>query len=111
MLELCGEIVFRYNPCMDSGGAKKQIRVVFSGRVQGVGFRYTVCRIAESFAVAGHVRNLPDGGVEVVAEGVEQELVDFLNGIRGAPIGRYVAKEQVRWMPATGQYEQFEISF
>jgi len=96
---------------MDSGGAKKRMKVVFSGRVQGVGFRYTVCRVAEAFAVAGYVRNLSDGGVEVVAEGIEQELVDFLNGIRGARIGRYVAKEQVLWMPATGQYENFGILF
>ncbi len=95
---------------MDSGGAKKRMQVIFSGRVQGVGFRYTVCRVAEAFAVTGYVRNLPDGNVEVMTEGVEQELVDFLNGIRGAQVGRYIAKEQVRWMPATGQYEQFGIS-
>lgn len=94
---------------MNSGGTTKQMLASFSGRVQGVGFRYTVCRVAEAFAVAGFVRNLPDGSVEVVAEGVEQELVDFLNGIQGALIGRYIAKEQVNWMPATGQYEQFRI--
>lgn len=111
MLELCGEIIFRYNMCMDSGGAKKQMKIIFSGRVQGVGFRYAVCRVAEVFAVAGHVRNLPDGCVEVVVEGAEQELVDFLHGIKGARIGRYVTKEQIYWMPATSQYEQFGISF
>ena len=111
LLELCGEIVFRYNACMDSGGAKKQIRVVFSGRVQGVGFRYAVCRAAESFTVVGYVRNLSDGCVEVVAEGVEQELVAFFHRIKDERIGRYVAKEQASWSSATGQYKQFGISF
>lgn len=96
---------------MVSGGTKKRMHVDFSGRVQGVGFRYTVCRIAEAFEVTGYVRNLPGGDVELVAEGVEQELVDFLNRIRNAPTGRYVAKEQVRWMPATGTYDEFGISF
>ena len=96
---------------MDSGVAKKQMKIIFSGRVQGVGFRYAVCRVAEGFAVAGHVRNLPDGCVEVVAEGAEQELVDFLHGIKGARIDRYVTKEQVSWSSATGQYKQFGILF
>ncbi len=109
MLELCGEIVFRYNPCMDSGGAKKRMRVVFSGRVQGVGFRYTVCRIAERFEVAGFVRNLRDGNVEVVAEGAEQELVGFLHGIKDARIGCFVSKEQVAWSPATNEFDEFRI--
>ena len=110
-LELCGGTVFRYNACMDSGGSKKRMRIVFSGRVQGVGFRYAVCRIAETFAVVGHVHNLPDGTVEVVTEGVEQELVDFLHGIKGARIGRYVAKEQVAWRPATNEFDEFRILF
>ncbi len=96
---------------MNSGGTTKRMQIRFSGRVQGVGFRYTVCRIAEPFAVTGYVRNLPDGSVEVVAEGVEQELVDFLNRIHGAPIGRYVAKEKMNWIPATGEYDRFGISF
>jgi acylphosphatase len=96
---------------MDSGDTTKRMRVIFSGRVQGIGFRYTVCRVAESFAIAGYVRNLPGGDVELVAEGTEQELVDFLNGIRGAPTGRYVNREQVRWTTASGKYDRFGISF
>lgn len=96
---------------MDSGSTTKRMQVIFSGRVQGIGFRYTVCRIAETFAVVGYVRNLSKGDVELVAEGAEQELFDFLNGIRGAPIGRYVTHERLRWTPATGKYENFGISF
>lgn len=49
-------------------------RYLVSGRVQGVGFRYFVAREAEALGVAGWVRNLPDGQVEVLAEGTEPQL-------------------------------------
>jgi acylphosphatase len=56
-------------------------RVYFSGKVQGVGFRYTCRSIARGFEVAGYVRNLPDGRVEVLAEGEAGEVDDFLGAI------------------------------
>lgn len=86
------------------------MQVLFSGRVQGVGFRFTVCRAAESFNVTGFVRNLPDGHVEVVAEGVEQELVDFLNSIRNS-LGRYITREQIHWAREEGSYDCFGAMF
>jgi acylphosphatase len=57
-------------------------RVCFSGRVQGVGFRFTCQSLARSFEVAGHVRNLADGRVELVAEGEPIELDKFLAAIQ-----------------------------
>jgi acylphosphatase len=57
-------------------------RVYYSGRVQGVGFRFRCQLLAGGFEVSGHVRNLPDGRVEVVAEGESQEIDDFLAAIR-----------------------------
>ncbi len=94
---------------MNSGGGKRKLKIIFSGRVQGVGFRYAVCRAAELFSVVGYVRNLPEGSVEVVAEGIEQELVDFFHRIKRERVGRFIAKEQVSWSAATGQYKQFGI--
>jgi len=49
-------------------------RYFVSGRVQGVGYRYFVAREAERLGVAGFVRNLPDGRVEVVAEGTDDAM-------------------------------------
>ncbi len=57
--------------------------VFYSGRVQGVGFRYAVRQVASGYEVSGWVRNLPDGRVELLAAGREEgELVAFLHDIR-----------------------------
>lgn len=64
----------------------EQIRriVRFSGRVQGVGFRYTTCRVAKRFEVTGYVCNLSDGRVELVAEGEAGVLEGFIDGVRAS---------------------------
>jgi len=56
--------------------------VWFSGRVQGVGFRYTTQQIATNFAVTGFVKNLPDGRVQLVVEGAKQEIADLISAIQ-----------------------------
>jgi len=53
------------------------IRVLFSGRVQGVGFRYRALQIAKEFDVSGFVRNLEDGRVQLEAEGEKREVTSF----------------------------------
>jgi acylphosphatase len=63
-------------------------RVLYQGRVQGVGFRYTTQRIALGFAVAGYVRNLDDGRVEVVAEGEPDQISAFLDAVSRAMSGK-----------------------
>ena len=57
-------------------------RVYYSGRVQGVGFRFTAERLAQRFRVAGFVRNLDDGRVELLAEGEAAEVAVFLDAVR-----------------------------
>jgi len=57
------------------------LRIFFEGNVQGVGFRWTVKRIATGFDVIGWVRNLPDGRVELVASGEEAEVRAFVAAI------------------------------
>ena len=90
---------------------QKQIHAHFAGRVQGVGFRFTVCRIAERFSVTGFVRNLSNGEVELVAEGAEPELVEFFYEIRNSQLKHYIVQDQVTWKAATGEFNQFGISF
>ena len=69
--------------------ALERRRILFTGRVQGVGFRATTTWIARGFEVEGFVRNLPDGRVEVVAEGQAAELDRFAEAIQ-AELGGFV---------------------
>lgn len=57
-------------------------RFLFSGRVQGVGFRRTAERLSQGFQVRGFVRNLPDGRVELCAEGQDEEVDGFIRKVR-----------------------------
>lgn len=81
----------------------------FSGRVHGVGFRYTACRVSAGFEVVGYVRNLHDGRVEVVAEGEPQEIDRFIEAIRGHMRG-YVRDVQMTEAPATGRFSTFDVA-
>ena len=56
-------------------------KVIFEGRVQGVGFRYTVKDLARGFDVSGTVKNLADGSVELQVMGEDEEVDDFINEI------------------------------
>ena len=84
-------------------------RVLFSGRVQGVGFRYTARQIAQRHAVTGFVRNLADGRVELIAEGAPSEIDQLLDEIAVAMAG-YIRDTQVHVGPATGKYHSFEVA-
>jgi acylphosphatase len=67
---------------MSEPGNRRTIRVIYSGRVQGVGFRATTCGIAPRFSVVGYVRNQPDGTVELVARGELAEVAEFLAAVQ-----------------------------
>lgn len=69
--------------------------VRYAGQVQGVGFRYTAQRLAEGFPVAGYVRNLPDGDVELVAEGDAADVDAFLDAVARQMAG-YIVRTTVR---------------
>lgn len=83
-------------------------RCLFQGRVQGVGFRYTVKNIAMQHDVVGFVRNLPDGSVELVVEGPSSEIDQVLNAVKSR-MNDYIRKVDVSTLPATGEFEQFHI--
>ncbi len=87
---------------------REQREVFYAGRVQGVGFRYTVRSLAGQFDVAGFVRNLPDGRVQLVVEGEKEEIVEFLQTIR-AEMSYYIADVQELVRPASGSFSLFEI--
>jgi acylphosphatase len=90
--------------------SRKQAQVFFSGRVQGVGFRYTIKKIAAGFEVVGTVRNLPDGRVELMAEGSEVEVQAFLEAIAMSELAGFIKEREVKWSAAQGGYPYFQIS-
>lgn len=77
--------------------------VWFSGRVQGVGFRYTVSRIGREFEVSGKVQNRPDGKVFLVAEGTGAEVDAFVEEICSEMEGYIRQVEQSELLPAEGE--------
>ena len=90
---------------------KRRIHLFYSGRVQGVGFRFTAETIALSLGVVGWVKNLPDGRVEVVCEGEEAELVRFVEKMRNGPMKPYIQTVESDWNEATGEFHDFTIRF
>jgi acylphosphatase len=82
--------------------------VYFSGRVQGVGFRYTVLQIAKEYEVAGYVRNLVDGRVQLEAEGRESEVAAFVNSI-GERMHSYVRKVERNGETRAAEFSGFSI--
>jgi acylphosphatase len=82
--------------------------ICFFGTVQGVGFRYTTRAIAGGFKVAGYVRNLRNGSVELIAEGISSEIDRFLDALRNRMSG-YIDREEMHESPATGEFAGFEI--
>ena len=100
-----------YKSDMSSDVSIKRMHAVFSGQVQGVGFRFMVCHVAEKFSILGLVRNFGNGDVEVIAEGAEQILVNFLHGIHGSSVGRNITNERINWQPATREFNAFGVSF
>jgi acylphosphatase len=70
-------------------------QVFYEGHVQGVGYRYTVKQIAMGYEVRGWVKNLPDGRVEMLVLGEEEELAAFLEDIRDSVLGGHIRNETV----------------
>ena len=89
----------------------KTVQVFYESRVQGVGFRYTTRRVAAGYDVAGYVRNLPDGRVELVASGDDEEVDGFLQGVRESELAGHVAAEEVGPIGKPAGLRGFEIRF
>ena len=80
----------------------------YSGHVQGVGFRYTAADLAQTFDVRGYVRNLPDGRVELLAEGDEAEIARFLDRI-GEKMEGFIKNRSDFDSPPTREFKDFSV--
>jgi len=85
-------------------------RWIVTGRVQGVGFRWSARSRAQHLGLAGWVRNLPDGRVEVQATGAETALLQFESWLRtGPPLARVASVDQLDDLIETESPSTFEI--
>ena len=84
---------------------------VVSGRVQGVAYRYFAQRWAGALSLSGWVRNLPDGRVEVLAEGEKEVLERFAERLREGPRMAVVDDLELSWEEPAGESGGFRIEF
>ncbi len=96
---------------MSSATDQKRLTAYFVGRVQGVGFRYTVERLSRSFDITGFVRNEHDGSVTVLAEGQHSVLNRFLQAIKTSQLGRNIKAVTLRWDEPSEEFEHFSVTY
>lgn len=89
---------------------KKRVQIYYSGNVQGVGFRFTAEYVARDKFLTGWVKNLSDGRVEIVFEGDENSINEFMN-ILGDRMARYIKDVDVSWQSYKGEFKDFTIRF
>lgn len=85
------------------------VKIVVSGRVQGVGFRYFIARIADEMELTGYVKNLFSGEVEIAAEGRREFLDLLVEKAKEGPRNSRVSSCKVEWLDFNKKYDKFEI--
>jgi len=85
------------------------IHALVSGRVQGVGFRWFVQQTARETEISGTVENLPNGDVEIFAEGEQSKIMEFLARVRIGPAYGTITDFIIDSIPFTGKFSNFKI--
>ena len=84
--------------------------IIFTGHVQGVGFRFTAQRMATRYRLAGFVRNLGDGSVEMVAQGSAEDIEACITDIKESFAG-HVQEVTIDDIPPDPRRTDFRITF
>jgi acylphosphatase len=84
--------------------------IIYIGRVQGVGFRFTAYHVANRYKLTGFVRNVPDGTVEMLAQGPDTNIDNCIQEIKDSFSG-YVRETKIEEAPFNPQYTEFKITF
>jgi acylphosphatase len=92
-------------------GEQRRLEVTVHGLVQGVGFRWQTRQMARRLNLQGYVRNRPDRTVQVVAEGTEQALRQFLAYLESGPSSAIVDRVDINWLPSKSEFSGFEVRF
>lgn len=84
--------------------------IIFTGRVQGVGFRFTAYHIANRYKLTGFVRNVMDGTVEMLAQGRPEDIDNCIQDIENSFTG-YIRETNIEETTFDPQYSEFRITF
>ncbi|HMQ80344.1 MAG TPA: acylphosphatase [Ignavibacteria bacterium] len=85
------------------------VKIIVSGHVQGVGYRYFIARFAEGLGINGYAKNLFTGEVEITAEGRREFLDALIEKASQGPRGAQVKSCKVEWLDFKKKYDKFEI--
>jgi acylphosphatase len=96
---------------MASQSESARLRLIVTGRVQGVGFRYATVDEAQRLKLAGWVRNGRDGSVEILAEGPRERLERLAIWCHDGPRGALVTNVSAQWDEANGEFTAFTIRY
>lgn len=86
-------------------------KIIISGHVQGVGFRYFTTDLAKKYPIAGYVRNLATGDLEVVVEGDKMAVAEFLKELKSGPRYSNITNFQIEWQTYENNYDSFIVRF
>ena len=86
-------------------------KIVISGVVQGVGYRYFAIRKANKFGLGGYVKNLYNGDVEVEVEGERGLVNDFIEELKIGPISGRITNVNIEWKEYQNRYRNFDLKF
>ncbi|MBM3267377.1 MAG: acylphosphatase [Candidatus Sericytochromatia bacterium] len=90
-------------------GEDVRVHALVCGRVQGVWYRQSTCERAGELGVTGWVRNLPDGRVEILAEGSRPAVEALLEWARQGPPLAAVDRVDTHWEAPTGDFQAFRV--
>ena len=88
-----------------------RVHAYYTGRVQGVGFRYTAEGLALGLKLGGWVKNLPDGRVELVCEGPKERIEKLLSLIQESMLGKHIKKTDLFWEKPMNEFTDFTVEF
>jgi len=93
----------------DQNSGEIAVKIIVSGEVQGVGFRYFIARAAESLNITGYAKNLWSGEVEIFGEGDRKSLEELMTKAKEGPRHARVDSCKVEWLESKNKYDIFEI--
>ena len=89
----------------------KRAHLIFHGLVQGVFFRSNIIREASNLGLKGYARNMPDGTVEVVAEGLKNKIKELIEFCKKGPESAEVSKVDIKFMEPKNEFRSFKVKY